>query len=851
VSAGGLPVSARAAEQDRAGESAVIAVDRGPVLVPRIVSGTLFLAAVVALAALAAWPIYRDGSFLLLVGLSTLVAAAIAALAWSRNWGGWRVAALLAVAFVATGIPLAVPSRLGSPLEYARGLADLAAGAVFAWKDLVTVDLPVGTYRNLLVPALIVFLVGTCAGLLLSWQRGRVAYAAVPVALAMISFGLFFGRTTVSAPLVIGPVTISAPIETALGVTGLLVCLLWLAWRSRDERTRSLRRAAEFSGVSVSRRPSRVDRRRTALGAAMLAVSVLAVAVVVPFAARGAEREVLRSSVGPDLAISSAVSPLAEYRSLFADARADEVMFTVSVDGGAPPERVRLATLDDYDGEVYRSGGAGPLDPARFVRVPSVLDAGSGRAVDARITIERLEGIWMPTVGRLVSVEFAGSRAASLADRFYYRADAAAAVQTTADGWRVGDAYRVTAVEPAVPDLATIDAPGGLGEVTASPESLRTWVDEHVSGSGGAALAGLVQLLRERGYLSHAIEVGPTPPLWMQSLPDYTFQPSASGHSLARIDAMFGRLLERETDPRAAASENYVAAVGDDEQFATAVALIAQELGFPARVVVGARLNSADSALRTCEEGVCRAQDLSAWTEVRSAAGQWVPVDVTPQSAQSPSLQVTEQRNPENVTEVRPDPVQDVVPPDPVQEDNGADSSDRSAGLDLAWLWPIVRVAAIVLLALLLVAGPFALVAAAKASRRRSRRTQGLPAARIAGGWDEYVDAAVDAGHDASPILTRSELAEVFTTSAGEALAAEADRAVFSGSDVSENDAAVYWRVVDAQRRVLVRERGFWRGVVATVSLRSFVRHLAPSGARPRFAERGKRRVTQPVRITP
>jgi hypothetical protein len=338
----------------------------------------------------------------------------------------------------------------------------------------------------------------------------------------------------------------------------------------------------------------------------------------------------------------------------------------------------------------------------------------------------------------------------------------------------------------------------------------------------------------------------------MQSLPDYTFQPSASGHSLARIDAMFGRLLERETDPRAAASENYVAAVGDDEQFATAVALIAHELGFPARVVVGARLGAADPDLRTCESGVCRAQDLAAWTEVQSAAGEWVPVEVTPQHAQSPSLEVTEQRNPENVTEVRPDPVEDVVPPEPVQEDNGVDDgTDDAGGLDLAWLWPVLRIGGIVLLVLLLVLGPFALIAAAKASRRRARRTQGSPAARIAGGWDEYVDAVVDARRAAPPDLTRRELAGLFATPSGTDLAADADRAVFSGAPVPAADATEFGRVVDRERRALRAERGFWRGVVATVSLRSFVRHLAPSGARSRPAERGKRRVTQPVRVSP
>jgi hypothetical protein len=820
-------------------------------VIPRVVAGSLFIAAVVAIAAVAAWPIYRDWSFLLAVGVSALVAAAVAALAWSRRWGGWRVAGLLAVAFVVLGIPLAVPSRLGSPLELARGLADVGLGALFAWKDLITVDLPVGTYRNLLVPALIVFLVGTCAGLLLSWREGRSAYAAVPVALAMVSFGLFFGRTSVSAPLVIGPVALSAPAETGLGIAGLLVSLVWLAWRSRDERMRSLRRAAASSGVHISRHPTRVDRRRTALGAGMLAVAVVAAAIVVPFAARGAERDVLRASVGPELAISSAVSPLAQYRSQFSDARADEVLFTVSADG-ALPERVRLATLDSYDGEIYRSDGSGALDQARFVRVPSTLDAGSGAPVDVQVTIQQLDGIWMPTIGQLQEVDFTGPRSASLADRFYYRADAAAGVQTAEGGLITGDAYRLTAVEPAAPDLAAIEAPGGLGDRTATPESLRTWVDEHASGSGGAALAGLVALLRERGYLSHGLEAGVSPPVWMQSLPDYTFQPSASGHSLARIDAMFGRLLERETDPRAAASENYVAAVGDDEQFATAVALIAHELGFPARVVVGARLSASDPDLRTCEAGVCRAQDLAAWTEVQSDAGEWVPVEVTPQHAQSPSLEVTEQRNPENVTEVRPDPVEDVVPPDPLQEDTGVDDgTDDAAGIDLAWLWPVLRIGGIVLLVLLLVLGPFALIAAAKASRRRARRTQGSPAARIAGGWDEYVDAAVDAGRDAAPDLTRGELAGLFATPSGAALATDADRAVFSGVPVPAADATEFWRVVDRERRTLRAERGFWHGVVATVSLRSFVRHLAPSGARSRFAERGKRRVTQPVRVSP
>jgi hypothetical protein len=822
----------------------------------RVWVGAAFALVIAATAAVAAWPIYRSAGFALLVVVGTLLGGGIAAAAWWRRWNGWIVAGALAVAVLLVGVPLAVPSRAGAPAEWLRGLGELSSGLVFGWKDLVTVELPVGTYRNLLVPALVVFLIGTCVVLLLAWREDRAAYAAVPVALGMVTFGLFFGRTTVSAPLRLGPVVLHAPVETAVGITGLLACLLWLAWRTHDHRVRALQRAAASSGVRISRRPSGADRRRTALGAGMVAAALVLAVAVVPFAARGAEREVLRSAVGPDIDLSAEVSPLSQYRALFADDRVDDVLFTVEPVAtdpvGAPlPERVRLATLDAYDGEVFRSGGEGAVDAGRFVRVPSTLEAGDGAPVAARIEIGAWNRIWMPMAGRLETVEFDGDRSASLADRFYYNAAASAGVQTAGGGFEPGDAYVVHGVEPEVDELTGLEAPGSPGGVPA-PDSLRTWMDEHQTGSGGAALAGLVSLLRERGYLSHGLDEGDGEPAWVAALADYSFQPSASGHSLARIDTMFARLLERETDPRAAASGDYVAAIGDDEQFAVAVALMARELGFPSRVVLGARLSSAEPGLATCDDGACRAQDLTAWTEVQSAAGHWVAVDVTPQYEQSPSLDVTEQRDPENVTEVRPDSVEEVVPPEPAQEDSGRDrAAEDDSGLDLAWLWPALRIGGIALLVLALALGPFLIVLGAKAARRRSRRRTGTPSARVAGGWDEYVDAAVDSGRAAPRALTRSELAEGFETPAGALLARDADRAVFSPAGLTDDEARRYWEAVDGERRTLRRRNGFWRGALATVSLRSLLRPLAPeAGVRTRFAERGRRRA-EPVRPTP
>ncbi|MFD1340522.1 transglutaminase domain-containing protein [Microbacterium lemovicicum] len=796
------------------------------------VGGAVYVAAMTVLAAVAAWPIYRSASFALLVAVSAVLAGGVAALAHRRGWSAGVVGAVLAGSVLVLGVPLAVPSRLGGPADLLAGLVETASGAVLGWKDLVTVDLPVGTYRNLLVPALIVFLGGVCAALLLAWRPGRLAYAATAVTVAMVSFGLFFGRTSTSAALVVGPVVLPAPVETGVGVGALVATLLWAAHRTRRERLFALERAAASSGVHLTRGASRTDRRRALLGAGMIAVAVLVAVAVVPAAAQSRERDVLRAAAGPEVDISRAVSPLSTYRSLFADDRADQVLFTVTSDGSLP-DRVRLATLDAYDGEVFRSGDD---DASRFVRVPSVRDAGEGAPVDATVSIGALTGIWMPTAGRLAGVRFGGDRAVALADRFYYDDDAEAGVQTAGGGLAQGDTYDLTAVER--PAQALADAtPPGVGDGVLAPESLRAWVEEHATGADGAALAGLVTLLRERGFLSHALTAPRDP------LPGYVFQPSAAGHSLARIDELFAKLLARESDPRAASTGNYVAAVGDDEQFAVATALIARELGFPSRVVLGARLESGDPGVSTCDGGECRAQDLSAWTEVRSSSGEWIPVDVTPQYAVAPSLEQTELRDPEIPTEVRPDGVTDVVPPPPVQDDDARDDPRTDPGADLAWLWTALRAASIVLLVMLVLCGPLALIAAAKSMRRRSRRRIPGPARRIAEGWEEYLDAAADAGRAVPAELTREEAAAMLGTPAAGALAAEADRAVFSDRAPSADEAVEYWRLVDADRRSLVGGRGAGRRLRAAVSLRSFLRFLAPAPPRtvPPVMERGRR----------
>ena len=819
----------------------------------RIAAGSLYVATITVLAAVAAWPIYRSLAFLILVLAAVVVGAAIATTARALRWPGWLTGLVAFGSLMVLGVPVAVPSRMTSLPEAVAGLGEVLFGSITAWKDLLTVELPAGAYRNLLVPALIVFLFGITAALLLAWRRPPTSALAVPVGLGMVAFGLLFGRTNVSAPLEIGPLTLAAPVETMIGALSLVASLVWLSWQTYAERSRALRRAASASGVRLSRSRGASDVRRMALGAGMIAISVAAATAIVPAVAQGAERTVLRSGVGPETALTSAISPLTEYRANFAEPRSDAVLFRVDAGEGVPADdrgshatRVRLATLSYYDGESFRAvDPRGEVDAGRYLRVPARLNAGAGAPVTAHIRIGQLTGIWLPTLGRVQSIDFGGTRSGALADSFYYSSEAWGGVQVSEGGLRAGDAYAVTAVAPEAVDLSLVDAPGVPAGAVEPPESLQRWVAEHVEGSGGAALAGLVELLRERGYLSHAVSVDPeSPPTWLTEIPGYAFESSASGHSLARIDALFRALLDREAEV-GDADLPLVAAVGDDEQFSVAVALIARELGFPARVVVGARLAS-DDGLRTCDAGACRGGDIVAWTEVQSDAGEWIPIDVTPQSAIAPETDLTLQRDPQNETEVRPENAEEVVPPDPVQQDAPANvAQDDEAPADLSGLLAALRVSGIVLVVAALLLGPFAVVVAAKALRRRSRRRGDDPTARVVAGWEEYVDAAVDHGRPVPRTQTREETASEYGTPRALLLADRADRAVFAVDAATPAESDEFWRIVDEERRLFSAGETVWRSVIAAVSLRSFTREIspksAPSGA-PRRQERRTRR---------
>jgi len=799
---------------------------------------TGILLALVAVGAIAAWPIYESSRFVILVVVSTVLAIGISLLGMLRGFGWLTVLFITLGVYLLVGVFVAVPSAFTGGTIVSAWL-DLVTSTVFAWKELITIALPVGDYQSLLVPAFAVFLGGTTAALSIAWRSKRAYALALPFLLVILLFGIAFGSGTASDSAPVLGLSVSAPREFVLGLVAFMIGLGFLLWRVQNSRRNALRSAQVSAGIRQARPAIASLVRRVALAVVIVLVAVVSAAAVTPAIGADQQREVLRSNIDPDVNLREYISPLSQYRKYFETDLYNSELFSVKADAGLQA-RVRLAVLSYYDGQVYRvidPDGSGTPADSSFVRVPYRLNPAAGAGAEQKLTInvDAYSGVWVPTVGDLVSVGFTGDGAPALTDGFFYNTGTSSAIEL--DRLGAGDSYTLDAVVPEVDtDLASLGAPTTTIDPAAElefPPSLVAWVkaqpDLQVDGEG---LATLIERLRARGYLSHAIGAADDDKntAWTTALGDYTFKQSLSGHSADRIGTLFQSLLDKQNSTTDTDDVQLVAAVGDDEQFAVAAALLAKYFGYTSRIVLGFALGDStnpESAIQPCLDDICRGKNLSAWVEIQDASGSWHTADVTPQYKNPLDPVNKNTKDPENGTDVLPDSVSEQQPPDANPSGGDGDNADNADnGVDLAWLVATLKIVGLSLLGLLIVLAPFITILLAKSRRRRDRRQNGAAEAQIVGGWDEYVDAALDHGRPAPSSETRVELARSYESPQGVVLATIADRAVFGALDPDENESEVFWRIVDEERRQFSAGMTRWQRWKAAVSLRSFTRYL-------------------------
>lgn len=723
------------------------------------------------------------------------VGAGVALLGAKLRWGlGYRFLALLAAYFLLGG-PLVLPTTTIAgfvpSLSTLRGLALL----IFqGWADLLTVATPAGDFQG---PASVPLLAGLVSGALTVGVVRATHAVVLPLLFPVAWLGLCIAFGVRTAPTAVW-------LGAALGV-GLLA---WLtAHRLSQTRT--------ANAQILLRKDAGLSRTATkALSAALVIALAAGIAVGVNLlTGTRANRQVLRDNVAPPLTLQEFASPLMKYR-LYELTLKDEVLFRV--EGMPQGTRLRLAIMDTYDGNVFNVSQSSN----QYLRTGRELPWTPESAVaTATVTAIGYNDVWLPTFGDSSRLEFTGPRARGQADGLYFNRATHQLLSTA----RMDEGS--TAVIDAVPVVPLDDAQrraissAGLGtaplaEVTRVPDVLvraaTDWTAEATSAY--EQLSVIAERLRADGYYSDGAD-----------------GKSRSGHTSERLASMF----------------NANQWVGDDEQYATAMALMASQLGIPVRVVLG--FHPLEGAAPT-DVWEVRGTEAHVWVEANLSGAGWVSFDPTPDRDKVPQTQVPRPK-PKPKPQVDPPPnPPEKLPEEPIIADEEAvnvDEKDKETPFDLMGLllWVGVGVGSAGLLAT-----PFVVILALKSRRAKRRRTRGGVTDQLAGAWDEVIDRARDLGYRAPTSKTRREAAAslqaTYPSAPATPLAERIDAAIFGALSPDQRHTDAAWSEAAEMRKALLGHAPWYARPAAVFSTRSLRKRRTEAATRPQRTRQPKRRVT-------
>jgi hypothetical protein len=692
----------------------------------------------------------------------------------------WTVLAtfvgLVVVYFLFGGVLAVREDLIAGFIPSGETLSNLLGAAVLGWKRWLTMMPPVDARGPLVALPFIIGLVSSAVLWSVARQTRRLWLLAV-VVLALLGASIVLGTM--------------APAGTLLqGALLAMVLLAWLVIRDRRSRTKLQNGAG--------------NRARLVTGVVLALVAALAAALLGPLlpGRDAAEaRTVVRSQLEPPFDIAQYPSPLSGFRQFTEPNLADRYdKPLLEVEGLEQGQVLRIATLDRYDGSAWGAGNRaeeGSPDPGTAFQQVGTRIAAEGPGEERKITVTVPDGgwsdVWLPTAGILRGVEFQGPRARQLREQMWLNIDTRTALVPAR--LQAGDRYTMTALvtpPPAteLPEQLDVDS----GSIIESYDG--GYLDARVDAWTGDASSGWQQVRNMAAYMSR--EGAYTDGGEKNSYEKVYL----GGHSTGRIARFVGSTQ----------------LAGNDEQFAATLALAANRLGIPTRVVMGAIVP---------EDGVVKGKDVHAWVEVRSTDG-WTPVLHTAfvpdrnKKPQQQQIQTEEQRVGAQVP-----PPAGVNPPSvlqgPEQAQNDTDLRKKQTRNPLdpaswpAWLRYLVFF--VVLPGLLLLA-VYGTIRGLKSRRRRRRATTGPTAGRAAHIWQDLVSESRSLGIDVPRGATSLEQASAMGVAGAPMLAARGNAFVFGPGEPAE-DAVETHRVEAEQTRKELRSGvSRWRRLRSDVDVR-------------------------------
>lgn len=706
--------------------------------------------------------------------------------------GALITAAATLGAYLVLGTLFAVPdAAVAGFVPTLESLRTLLLGVVFAWKDMLTVGVPVGTASGMLIVPFLSALITALAAGLMTWRLKSPYWPLLPVLVLFVT-GIAFS-------------TNAGFLNVERGISLTVVAVAWATFRRDAHRRNDTRKVSVNRPDADAATARRAKVRRLGSAAGVIAACVAITAVASPLVTASDDRTVLRNTIVPPFDPKDYITPLASFRNFVKDKK-DDNLFVVS---GLPRDgRVRLAALDAFNGTNYNmdpdsSGNFSKVGDAKSLNTLADSDGvvpSNDYTLD--ITIEDYQGYFLPGGRRTTGISFTGESSGA-ASGLYFNSGTDTAVTTK--GLTKGDAYSVQVSDPAKLEhgqLTQYDfAKVALPDAQEVPPVVGSQAND-LSADAPTAIDRVRQIeahFQKKGAFSNG-------------LIDEGQLPSVSGHGSARIRSL---LTAKQM-------------LGDDEQYAVAMSLMLRHLGIPSRVVMGFYPDP-KSPENGAGEVKITGKDVHAWVEVAFDRVGWVSFDPTP-----PKDNVPIPPDPENKSKPKPQVLQ---PPPPPQEpadlppDSSPDALDADEKKNNPWLFwgPILSAIGIALIPVAILALPLLLIALLKSRRRKARFSDGHPAQRVGGGWNEVVSLATDMGAALDTRATRREsavvLGEAFPATAGTTtlLARRADASIFGAGQPSEAEVQEYWTIVDGSLKEMTATVGFWRRQAARFSPRSLL----------------------------
>ncbi len=692
--------------------------------------------------------------------LGSFVGVAVAYLAMRLKISKQMEAISLIVAFFLLSAP-ATDAGIMFIIPTLSSIHGVAAATINGWSQLVTSQLPPGSDNFLLTIPYLVTMLGAYVGFSIS-SRTRFRLLGLLAPLLVLVSGILLGTSSGISIL-------------DRGVPFFVVAIVWVYYLRRQQGPELIGEHTNlsFSGASI-----------------MIVLSILFGIVFTPYFLGNSERVVLRNYVIPPFNPEAYPSPLNGFRNYVVTEK-NTLLFSVS--GVEKNDEIRLATMDSYNGIVWGvgSGSSGSgyyVKPGSPISQPICPSTYGCSHQEVTVVDNAYSDVWLPSVGNVVNMNFGGLRAASLTQNVRFNF----ATQSLAEPILLspGDSYSIDSLVPNYPGQSVLSgldlAKTSLPSPTNVPPVIQSKAGTLTAGisSDFAKLEDLSTKLKQNGVYSDGLS--------NQAV-------SVAGAGAYRMAQFFNGVP-----------------VGDAEQYSSAMALMADSLGLPSRVVLGTVAKS-NGTIQV------KGSDITAWVEVDFQGIGWYSFFPTPPTSSKKS----------------PSPPAPPVPSTniPVVASNLDNSQNSSAASQNATskaaatrkhvagsndIWAVVLDIFELSIPFLVLIIAVTSILALKATRKRKRKFQGSPLDKIVGAWQELKDSALDFGLRLSPVGTRKEhageLGDIFVP-----IALKVDRAVFSTEVIEESYAEALWKEIESSINSMSSRYSKIKVLIARVNLASLL----------------------------